>query len=65
MALVPDGKGSRLAWLAELDAKHPPDPFDVMLSSVATEACGTNKAGSAVHHQPYRQTERKTIVGIL
>jgi hypothetical protein len=53
MALVSDGKRSRLAWIAELDAKHPPDSFDLMLSSATTEARGSDKAGAPVNRQPY------------
>jgi hypothetical protein len=62
MALVSDGKRPRLAWLAELDAKDPPDSFDLMLSSATTEASGTDKAGSLVNRQPDRQTKCKSAI---
>ena len=65
MTLISDGKRSWLAWLAELDAKHPTDSLDPMLSSAAAEASCTDKAGSLVYHQPHRQTECKSVVGIF
>jgi hypothetical protein len=65
MALVSDGKWSRLERLVEPNAKHPTDSLDMMLSSPPVEARCTDKAGSLIYHQPDRQTKYKGVVRIF